>query len=77
MKVKVEKYRGDTWLDVSDGKKLKVSFEYDESEELGNITIAITNIIGESALTWTNCVYFIVLHEKKVITLNNLARALK
>jgi len=46
VKVKVEKYRGDTWLDVSDGKKLKVSFEYDESEELGNITIAITNIIG-------------------------------
>jgi len=44
-KAKVEKYRGDTWLDVG-GKKLKVFFEYDESEDLGRVTIAKCMVKG-------------------------------
>merc|ERR1719394_1400048 len=46
-RVKVERYRGDTWLDVG-GKKLKVFFEYDESEELGtgSVTIAKCHVKG-------------------------------
>jgi len=44
-KARVEKYRGDTWLDVG-GKKLKVFFEYDESEDLGRVTIAKCMVKG-------------------------------
>jgi len=44
-KARVEKYRGDTWLDVG-GKKLKVFFEYDESEHLGRVTKAKCMVKG-------------------------------
>jgi len=44
-KARVEKYRGDTWLDVG-GKKLKVFFEYDENEDLGRVTIAKCMVKG-------------------------------
>eukprot|EP00092_Neocalanus_flemingeri_P067369 GFUD01082219.1.p1 GENE.GFUD01082219.1~~GFUD01082219.1.p1 ORF type:complete len:1634 (-),score=566.26 GFUD01082219.1:275-5176(-) len=44
-KARVEKYRGDTWLDVG-GKKLKVFYEYDESEDLGRVTIAKCMVKG-------------------------------
>jgi len=44
-KAKVEKYRGDTWLDVG-GKKLKVFFEYDESDDLRRVTIAKCMVKG-------------------------------
>jgi len=42
---RVEKYRGDTWLDIG-GKKLKVFFEYDENEDLGRVTIAKCMVKG-------------------------------
>jgi len=44
-KARVEKYRGDTWLDVG-GKKLKVFYEYDENEDLGRVTIAKCMVKG-------------------------------
>ena len=42
--MKVEKHRGDTFLDALDGQRYKVAFEYDRIEGVGSITIARTMI---------------------------------